>query len=220
MICIFDLDGTLLDTVGDIAAAVNFALTQKGFPTHTPQNMVPFLGNGTQKLLERALPPGLQTAENVEILRPLYQAYYNEHLTVFTKPYPAVTKMLDTLHARGIELAVASNKYHSAVVQIVKYCFPTVPFAAVLGQREGYPTKPNPQIVQEILEVCAQSPSACLYIGDSDVDMQTARNAGVKVGGVTWGYKPREVLAAYKPDFLADHPDAILEFVNTFSKTV
>lgn len=216
MICIFDLDGTLLDTVGDIAAAVNHALAENRFPTHTTQNIIPFLGNGTDKLLERALPQGERTPENVQKLRPSYQAYYDAHLTVFTKPYPGIVSLLTTLQTRGVKLAVASNKYHHAVEQIIKTVFPTIVFSAVFGHKEGIPTKPNPQLVREILTLCNEPLKACLYIGDSDVDMQTARNAGVKACGVTWGYKPREVLVSYQPDFLVDTPSEILSLIKFF----
>ncbi len=206
---IFDLDGTLLDTIADLAAAANAALKEKGYPVRTQKECQQFVGNGVNKLLERALPDGHKTAQEVAAIRPAFFAYYDQHLADVTKPYPGMAELLEALHLRGVKLAVASNKYQSATERLVKQFFPDIPFTAVLGQREGIPVKPDPSIVEEILWAAGVPRERVLYVGDSDVDMQTAHNAGVRVCAVTWGFRSREELAAYKPDFIANTPPEI-----------
>ncbi len=208
-VVIFDLDGTLLDTIADLAAAANAALRALRFPARSQAECQSFVGNGVNKLLERALPPEHKTASDLEKIRPAFFDYYDHHLTDFTKPYPGMPELLQTLQNRGIQLAVASNKYQSATERLVKHFFPQISFVAVLGQREGIPVKPDPAIVNEILLLSGAGREFTLYVGDSDVDMQTAKNAGVRVCGVTWGFRTRDVLAAYRPDFLADSPEQI-----------
>ena len=210
---IFDLDGTLLDTIADLAAAANAALKQNGFPVRTQEECQRFVGNGVNKLLERALPDGHKTAREVEKIRPAFFAYYDAHLTDVTRPYPGIPEVVSRLAGRGVKLAVASNKYQSATEKLVKHFFPQIPFAAVLGQRERIAVKPNPAIVEEILWLSGVSQEETLYVGDSDVDMQTAQNAGVRVCAVTWGFRSREELAAFKPDFITDNPAEIADMV-------
>ena len=213
MLVIFDLDGTLLNTLDDLSAAANYALAACGFPARTVDECRQFVGNGVSKLLERALPHGQQTPENMLRMKTAFFAYYDVHLADFTQPYCGVPELLRALHARGVKLAVASNKYQRAAERLISHFFPSVSFAAVLGQREGVPVKPHPQIVQDILAAAGQTPAKALYVGDSDVDMQTAQNAGVKACGVTWGFRPRELLAAYQPAYLVDTPHQILEIL-------
>lgn len=210
---IFDLDGTLLNTIDDLADAVNYALWEYGFAPRSVDECRNFVGNGVAKLMERALPESARTAENVSRMRELFARYYDAHLCDKTRPYPVLKGMLGALQARGIKLAVASNKYQSATERLVKHFFPQIPFAAVLGQRENVPVKPHPQIVQDILTAVSETRENTLYIGDSDVDMQTARNAGVKACAATWGFKPREVLTACEPDYLIDTPQELVSLV-------
>lgn len=213
MIVIFDLDGTLLNTIDDLAAAANASLAANGFPKRTLAECQRFVGNGIGKLLERALPPGEQTPQNVENLRPTFLAYYGEHLTDFTRPYAGIKELLKNLAARGIKLAVASNKYQRATEKLITHFFGDTPFVAVLGQRENVPIKPNAHVVREILSLSHETRETCLYVGDSQVDMQTAKNAGVRVCAVTWGFRTKEELAVYSPDFYADTPAEILHLV-------
>lgn len=213
MIVIFDLDGTLLHTINDLAAAANAALVANGFPKRTLAECQSFVGNGISKLLERALPQGEKTPQNTEKLRPVFFAYYDAHLTDFTRPYAGVNELLKNLTARGIKLAVASNKYQRATEKLVTHFFADTPFVSVLGQRENIPTKPNAYVVREILSCAHETAQTCLYVGDSEVDMQTAQNAGVPVCAVTWGFRTKEVLAAYHPDFYADTPAEILSLI-------
>jgi len=213
MIVIFDLDGTLLNTIDDLATAANAALVSGGFAKRSLEECQSFVGNGIMKLLERALPDGEQTAQNVARIRPAFFSYYDAHLTDFTRPYTGIAQLLKQLCARGIKLAVASNKYQSATEKLIKHFFAGISFTAVLGQRENVPIKPDAQVVREILSLAGETEKTCLYIGDSDVDMQTARNAGVRACAVTWGFRKREVLEKYNPDFYADIPADILRFL-------
>ena len=213
MIVIFDLDGTLLHTIDDLAAAANASLTANGYPARTLSECQRFVGNGIGKLLERALPQGAQTPQNVEKLRPAFLAYYDAHLTDFTRPYAGIEELLKNLCARGIKLAVASNKYQRATEKLITHFFADIPFAAVLGQRDHVPSKPDAHVVREILALSHETRETCWYVGDSQVDMQTAKNAGVRVCAVTWGFRTKEELAVYAPDFYVDTPADILPLI-------
>lgn len=213
MLVIFDLDGTLLNTLDDLSAATNHALTVCGFPARSVGECCGLVGNGVGKLLERALPDGEKTSENIARMKLAFFTYYDAHLTDFTRPYPGILETLSALQTRGIKLAVASNKYQAATFKLMTHFFPQITFAAVLGQQEGLPVKPHPHMVEHILQVTEESAPRTLYVGDSDVDMQTAQNAGVKACGVTWGFRSREVLAACHPAYLIDSPKQLLEIV-------
>ncbi len=210
---IFDLDGTLLDTIADLAASANYALEALGFPRRNEEECRSFVGNGVGKLLERALPDGAKTPQNVEKMRAVFQAHYDEHNTDATRIYPGVTQLLARLAGNGIGLAVASNKYQSATEKLVRHYFPERTFGAVLGARDCVPVKPDPQIVKDVLAACRVTPEQVLYVGDSDVDMQTARNAGVKVCAVTWGFRSRAQLGEYRPDGWADRAEDVMSWV-------
>lgn len=191
---IFDLDGTLLDTVADLANATNQALAKCGYPTHPTEAYYRFVGNGINKLFARALPEEARTEENVQRIRTLFIPYYNEHNADDSRPYPGIVELLTHLQDQGIQLAVASNKYQQATAKLVSHFFPGIRFAAVYGQREGIPIKPDPTIVNDILSATGISRARTLYIGDSGVDMQTARNASVESVGITWGFRDEEEL--------------------------
>lgn len=193
-LAIFDLDGTLLDTVADLANATNQALAKCGYPTHPTEAYYRFVGNGINKLFARALPEEARTEENVQRIRTLFIPYYNEHNADDSHPYPGIVELLTQLQSQGIQLAVASNKYQQATAKLVGHFFPNIRFAAVYGQREGVPIKPDPTIVNDILSETGISRAHTLYIGDSGVDMQTARNASVESVGVTWGFREEEEL--------------------------
>ena len=211
---IFDLDGTLLNTLDDLAASANAALSACGFAPRTKQEVQQFVGNGVTKLLERSLPDGAQTPENIAKLKQAFFAYYDAHLWDRTRPYPGIENLLQALAERGVKLAVASNKYQDAVERLIKHFFPEIPFVAISGQRDGVPTKPNPQMVFGILRAAGIGAADTLYVGDSAVDMQTAQNAGMHACGVTWGFRRREELAAFDGILLADKPVQILTYLN------
>lgn len=210
---IFDLDGTLLNTLSDLATSTNQALAQLGFPTHEEKAYLHFVGNGIFKLFERALPPQERTPQQVQRVRDLFVPYYNAHGADLTRPYPGISEVLVQLQQRGIQLAVASNKYQAATSQLISHYFPNIHFTAVLGQRDGLPTKPDPLLVREILAAAQVAAADTLYVGDSDVDMQTARNSGVDACGVLWGFRTKEELAAYAPRYLISKPEELIPLV-------
>ena len=186
---IFDLDGTLLNTIADLANSTNYALKVLGYPIHEPDKYNFMVGNGINKLFERALPDGEKTEENVLRVRQEFVPYYDQHNADKSRPYPGVTELLETLQTAGMQLAVASNKYQAATEKLIAHYFPNIKFTAVFGQREGIPVKPDPIIVKEILQIAKVQEEETLYVGDSGVDMQTAINAGVTSCGVTWGFR-------------------------------
>ena len=210
---IFDLDGTLLNTIADLAHSTNHALRQNGFPTHDVKEYNFFVGNGINKLFERALPEGEKTAENILKVREEFLKHYDLHNTDRSVPYPGVPELLALLQERGIKLAVASNKYQAATRKLIAHFFPSIQFTEVLGQREGVKAKPDPSIVNEIVERASISKENTLYVGDSDVDMQAAINSEVTSCGVTWGFRPRTELEKYAPDHIAEKAEDILKFI-------
>lgn len=210
---IFDLDGTLLNTIEDLGRATNYALEKCGHSAHPLSAYPGMVGNGVKKLIERALPSGLDTEEEVERAREYFKEFYEEHNTEHTAPYPGIMQLLGDLRARDIKVAVASNKYQAAVERLVDYYFPEIEWAAVEGQKEGIPVKPDPSIVFEILGKAPTPKSEVLYVGDSGVDMETARRACVDSVGVTWGFRPMSELKAYHADNIVNTADAILDLV-------
>ena len=206
---IFDLDGTLLNTIADLANSTNYALKVLGYPIHEPDKYNFMVGNGINKLFERALPDGEKTEENVLRVRQEFVPYYDQHNADKSRPYPGVTELLETLQTAGMQLAVASNKYQAATEKLIAHYFPNIKFTAVFGQREGIPVKPDPIIVIEILQIAKVQEEETLYVGDSGVDMQTAINAGVTSCGVTWGFRPRTELESFHPDHIVDNAEEI-----------
>jgi phosphoglycolate phosphatase len=206
---IFDLDGTLLDTVADLAASTNFALTQCRFPTHETSAYHFFVGNGINKLFERALPEGAKTQENILQIRQYFLEYYGAHSTELTVPYPGIINLLTEVQSAGIKIAVASNKYQQATEELIQHFFPEIKFVAVFGQRENVPTKPDPTIVYDILKIAEVEKADVIYIGDSGVDMSTAQNAGIDSIGVTWGFRPRAELEAFSPKYIVNKTEDI-----------
>ena len=210
---IFDLDGTLLDTIGDLAASCNHTLERFGHPTH-PIGVYPkFVGNGIAKLVERALPEECRSAEYVERVRVEFVSYYKEHIADFSHPYDGVPELLDRLEELGVRLAVASNKFHEGTLLLIDRFFGCERFAAVYGQRAGVPIKPDPTIVEQIVSEVGVARDEVLYVGDSGVDMRTALAAGVRSVGVTWGFRSREELVETGATHLVDRADDILKLL-------
>lgn len=206
---IFDLDGTLINTIADLGTSTNYALQQLGYPTHDIESYKFRVGNGINNLFRRSLPEGENTEENVLRVRREFIPYYNAHNIDLSRPYPGIELLLEELQAKGIQIAVASNKYQEATTKIIGQLLPSIRFAAVLGQREGINIKPDPQIVFDILEATGVDKSDVLYIGDSGVDMQTGLNAGVETCGVTWGFRPRTELESFHPQHIVDSVDEL-----------
>ena len=207
---IFDLDGTLLDTIADLAESANHALKQLGYPTRDVEKIRTFVGNGVNKLLYRALPDEEKSEENMMRMRTHFVPYYDAHNADLSAPYPGIVSLLEELQAKRLMIAVASNKYQEATVKLVKHYFPMIDFVEILGQREGINVKPDPTIVFDILQKAGVSKEETLYVGDSGVDMQTALQAGVDAVGVTWGFRPRTELEAFHPKAIINQAEELL----------
>ena len=210
---IFDLDGTLLDTLADIATSVNEVLAEQGAATHSVDDYRQFVGSGVRLLISRAFPPaGTDSLLLESCVRRFYEVYaqrWNQQ----TKLYPGISQLLDELVARDVTLTVLSNKPHQFTCECVKTYLSDWPFAIVLGQREGIPIKPDPTSVFEIVQQIGVSTDEVVYAGDSDIDMQTAAQAGLFSVGVDWGFRPREELAANGAKLLISDP---LEMLSLF----
>ena len=219
MLIIFDLDGTLINTIDDLGQACNHALSACGFPTHKIEDYPRLVGNGINKLIERALPEEHRQQATVLRLREHFVPYYDAHNCDLTHPYDGIPELLQALKAAGHTLAVASNKYQAATEKIVAQLFPNT-FDVVLGERDGIARKPDPQIVWDIVERTAQSAyslelrgKGILYIGDSLVDAETAKAANLPFIACTWGFCTTEQLQTAVPDYLVHHPSEILKLV-------
>ena len=214
MLIIFDLDGTLINTIDDLGQACNHALSACGFPTHTIEDYPRLVGNGINKLIERALPEQHRNETTVLRLREYFVPFYDKHNCDLTRPYNGIPELLKALKAAGHTLAVASNKYQAATEKIVAHFFPNT-FDVVLGERVDVPRKPDPQIVWDIL---ASLPStinhkpSTLYVGDSLVDAATAKAANLPFVACAWGFCTKEQLLTAQPDYMITHP---LELLNT-----
>lgn len=211
-LAIFDLDGTLLNTIYDLGEACNYALRKMGFAQHPIPAYNFMVGNGVRKLLQRAQPDA--DSKTIDTLLQYFKEYYGEHLTDATKPYTGIPELLRQLTDRGVAIAVASNKYQEAVSHIIGHYFPDIPFVAVLGQVPERPPKPDPSVVFEILTIHPTPKSEVLYIGDSGVDMETARRACVESVGVSWGFRPASELRESLADNIVSTPSDILKFLD------
>ena len=238
MVLIFDLDGTLLNTIDDLGYACNHALQLAGYPVHPIEAYPAMVGNGINNLIRRALPEAVRTEETILRVREFFVPYYDEHNCDFTRPYAGIPELLATLKAQGHLLAVASNKYQAATEKIVNHFFPGI-FDVIFGEREGVNRKPDPQIVYDILNTL-NSPygeadrstvgrkelstlndsqpstlnSQLIYLGDSLVDRDTARNAGLPFVACSWGFVPRERLVAEGIEHIIDQPVDLLNYVH------
>ena len=233
MIIIFDLDGTLINTISDLGQACNHALAACGYPTHKIEDYPRLVGNGINKLIERALPEEHRQEKTVLQVREYFVPYYDEHNCDLTHPYEGIPELLHALKAAGHQLAVASNKYQAATEKIVAQLFPGI-FDIVLGERENVARKPDPQIVWDVVGSLEDGASAygledgskaaygleddVLYVGDSLVDANTARAAGCTLVLCTWGFEAAEKLAAFQPDYLIEKPEEIIKIVHSFEK--
>ena len=207
---IFDLDGTLLDTIGDLAVACNASLAMRGLPQHSYDDYCGFVGNGIMRLVERALPEPLRTPENVALMRADFVRCYTEHIDSRTRPYEGVPELLARLSQRGLRLAVASNKFQAGTEKLVRRFFPGIAFDPVFGQREGVPLKPDPAVAETILSLTETPPGQALFVGDSGIDILTAKAAGIRSAGVTWGFRSRTELEEAGADHIVDRAEEIL----------
>jgi len=209
---IFDLDGTLLDTLADIAEAANRVLASRRLPTHEVLAYRQFVGNGVEKLMERAMPPVLADGDSISKASADFRCIYGDTWNLTTKPYPGINELLAVLAQRGVPLAVLSNKPHANTLTCVGEFFDVGMFSIVLGQRDGFPCKPDPTAAREIADELDVPTSQCLFVGDSNVDMQTAARAEMTGIGVTWGFRSRAELLNSGATRAIDHPNELLEF--------
>lgn len=211
---IFDLDGTLIDSLEDLADSVNIMLADYGFPTHAVEKYRYFVGNGSKKLMERTLPEEKAAfAEFVEEALAKYKAIYKNHLLEKTRPYKGVRELLAALKERHIPLAVCTNKHNEAALAIVKILFEQDTFAIVLGDRPGHAKKPDPATPLEIAASLGVKPEEVAYLGDTAVDMETAVRAGFLPVGVLWGFRPEKELLESGARVLLETPLELLEKV-------
>lgn len=199
---IFDLDGTLLNTICDLAGAGNWVCRENGWPTHTVEEYKRMVGNGIPKLVERFAPERARTPERLAAALEQFSAYYDVHKTDATAPYPGVAELLQVLRDRGVRLAVLSNKADALCPALLGRYFGGV-FDDMQGKREGVPAKPDPAGVFQMMERLGADAETTLFVGDSDVDIQTGRNAGLRTVGVLWGFRDRAELVAAGADALA-----------------
>ena len=209
---IFDLDGTLLNTIDDLGTAANHTLAELGLPQHTLDEYRLMVGNGMRKLIMRALPDD-KASDDAFIDSTLKQflEYYAQHIDVYTKPYPGVPELINTLSIGGYKLAVASNKIQAGAERLIEKFFPGIPFVAVMGNSPLYPLKPDAAVVEYIMDKAGTDRAHTVMVGDSGTDIQTARNAGIPIIAVSWGFRPRHELTS--ADQIADSSDALGSFL-------
>ena len=208
---IFDLDGTLIDTLEDLKNSVNFALESYSFPKRTYDEIKSFVGNGVERLVNLSAPPQADERVRKELLA-VFKAHYMEHSCVYTAPYPGITQLLSLLKKSGIRTAVVTNKMQPAAVSIVRHFFADT-VDIVIGQVDGLARKPEPDGVWRAIEELGSSKKDSVYVGDSDVDCLTAKNSGLPIIGCVWGFRGRQVLAENGADYIVDTPAEIFNII-------
>lgn len=206
---IFDLDGTLLNTLGDLAASTNYALRQYGMPEHTIDDVRRFVGNGVGKLIERAIPGGLTNPQYEDVLA-TFRKHYMLHSLDTTAPYPGIESLLHSLRSHGCNVAVVSNKFYNATVELCRHFFADTVEVAI-GERENIRRKPAPDTVFEAMRQLGVSGEDTVYVGDSDVDVATARNSGIPCISVLWGFRDRDFLIEHGATTFVNTPEDILK---------
>ena len=206
---IFDLDGTLIDSLEDIAESINLMLDARGLPRCEVEAFRRMVGDGMERLVERALPEGQRSAEMIRVCTEEYRKFYDSHWAVKTRPYDGIETLLDDLRAQGLKLGVISNKPHRFTVPMCAHFFGEGRFDIVFGQRPEVPRKPAPDAGLEVAMILGITPAECAYVGDSGVDMEFARSAGMTPIGVRWGFRTEEELLAAGARCLVDQPGDI-----------
>lgn len=206
---IFDLDGTLLNTLEDLKESTNFALCKFGYPERTLNDVRCFVGNGVKKLIERAVP---ENCTNIDECLEIFKKNYSENMCNHTKPYDGILKILEELHKDGLKIGVVSNKFDSAVKDLCKKYFGDL-IDCVIGQNDDVPKKPAPNGVLKAMKELGADKNSTIYAGDSDVDVQTAKNAQLPCIGVTWGFRTIEYLKG--ADFIANQPEDIIKIIRS-----
>lgn len=212
-LAIFDLDGTLLDTIGDLAEACNYMLSLRELGSHTREEYAKMVGNGILNLVKRALPEELRTDEYAMAARADFLDFYTANIDRHTRPYDGIYEVLRTLQEEGWSLAVASNKFDEGTQKLVRSIFPDIHFSAIYGNKDGVPLKPDAALLDLIIKECDADVATTWMIGDSGVDIQTAKNAGVRSIGCSWGFRPRTELEEFGADYIVDAPSEILQIL-------
>lgn len=206
---IFDLDGTLLNTLEDLADAVNAVMKSHDYPERTLDEVRRFVGNGIRRLMELAVPEGV-TGEEFEQVFKEFRTYYTAHCQIKTRAYDGVMELLEKLSNQGISMAIVSNKNHAAVCELNKLYFEEY-IQVSIGQQDGVRKKPAPDTVFQALKELGVSAERAVYVGDSEVDFMTAENSGMHCVLVSWGFRTKEELADCTPKVMIDRPEELLE---------
>jgi phosphoglycolate phosphatase len=209
---IFDLDGTLLNTLEDLALASNYALEKLGFPTHEMSNFRYFVGSGRRQLIERMLPNDKKTINNIDLAAVYFDEYYSSHKEDNTSPYEGIIELLDKLIMKDIKIAVVSNKPHEFIEEVLKTYFGDR-ISIAIGHRKGYLEKPDPTTVNEVIKTLNLNKLEVLYVGDSDIDMLTANNAGIDSCGVLWGFRDYDELVENGAKFIVSNTDELEKII-------
>ena len=205
---VFDLDGTLLETLKDLAASTNYALRTHNMPEHSIEDVRMFVGNGVKKLMERAIPNGIENPQFEDVYA-TFRQHYLEHNLDTTKPYEGIPELLAELKARGKKLAIVSNKFYAATQELARYFFPDT-IEVAIGERENIKKKPAPDTVIEALRQLGASRETAVYIGDSDVDIMTAKNCNMPCDSVLWGFRDKKFLTEHGATFFVEKPSQLL----------
>ena len=209
---VFDMDGTILDTIDDLADSVNHVLRENGYPERTRDEVLRFVGNGIGKLVERALPQG-HTLREYETVFAQFTGYYKMHMNDKTRPYEGVVLLMEKLKADGYKLAIVSNKFQDGVDELRRKYYSAVDVA--IGERQGLAKKPAPDSVFKALELLGVPPKNAVYVGDSEVDFQTAQNAGIPCISVLWGFRSRKELEACGACEFAETPLQVYDIIKS-----
>ncbi len=209
---IFDLDGTLVNSLEDLAISTNYALNLYGFPTHETEKYKYFVGDGMQKLIERVLPPENRDDETKTKVFDAFIGYYSGHYLDKTVAYNGIHNVIEDLKGMGIKLAVVSNKADKMAKIVTQKIFENQ-FDFVVGKREGYPTKPDPKLTLEVIDILGVTPDECAFLGDSGMDMAAAKNSGCLAVGVLWGFRESQELQQNGADYLLENPLEITELI-------
>ena len=210
---IFDLDGTTIYTIEDITDSINMALKEFGFPSKSISEVMAVIGRGSKKLIEEVTPKNTPEDVREKVLK-RYLEIYRDNLDVKSEAYEGMVELLKTLEERGIRLAVNSNKPDDMTKKLIRKCYPDSSFVAVYGSRAGIPNKPDPYTANEIANLMGLKNNEIMYVGDSDVDMKTAENAGMSSCGCLWGYRDLENLRQAKAGYIASRPEDILRYID------
>jgi phosphoglycolate phosphatase len=210
---IFDMDGTVLNTLEDLTDSVNHTMALFGYPTRTIDEVRRFVGNGVGRLVELCVPGGKENPQFVDCLA-AFKAYYEAHMQVKTGPYKGIPELLSLLRDRGFKLAIVSNKFDDAVKELTPFYFGDA-VAVAVGEAPGVAKKPAPDTVHKALEALGSTACEAVYVGDSEVDAETAKNAGLPFVGVTWGFRDRALLEEKGAKWIIDEPEELLEILGS-----